>query len=56
VTNQERDALLIELRTDVKWIKAAQEKHLNHHFRYSMLAWGAVLTAIVSLATSLWMR
>jgi hypothetical protein len=49
----ERDALLIELRTDIKWIKAAQEKHLNHHFRYSMLAWGAVFTAIVSLAMSL---
>jgi hypothetical protein len=52
---QQRDALLVEMRTDIKWIKAAQEKHLNHHFRYSMLAWGAILTATISLATSLLM-
>ena len=56
MTNQERDELLVEMRTDIKWLKAAQEKHLNHHFRYSMLAWGAVLTAIVSLVTSLFLK
>lgn len=45
--------LLIEAITILKELKVDFDNHLKHHFRYSMLAWGVALSAIVTLAIAL---
>lgn len=45
--------LLVEINTILKELKTDFDNHLNHHFRYSMLACGVALTAIVTLAIAL---
>ena len=47
--DQERDELLIELKSDVKWIKQNLENHLAHHFKYSFFAWSSVIGLIITL-------
>jgi hypothetical protein len=49
MTDLERDELLIELQTDVKWLIKSQDNHLQHHFRYTLAAWGVALAAIIGL-------
>ena len=45
--------LLIESVTILKELKVDFDNHLSHHFRYSMLACGVALSAIVTLAIAL---
>ena len=45
--------ILIELRVILKELKKDFENHLIHHFRYTILAWGIALSAIVTLAIAL---
>ena len=45
--------ILIEMNTTLKELKTDFDNHLNHHFRYSILACGVALTAIVTLAIAL---
>lgn len=45
--------LLIEAITILKELKTDFENHLVHHFRYSLLAWGVALSAIITLAIAL---
>jgi hypothetical protein len=45
--------LLIEVHTIVKELKVDFDNHLVHHFRYSLLAWGVALSAIITLAIAL---
>jgi len=52
LSNDERDRYIIETRNDMKWLKASHERHINTHFRYNILAWGAVITAILSMIIS----
>jgi hypothetical protein len=45
MNDEERDSLLIGMKTDIKWIKdyiAAQNK-------YKLMIWGALIAAIISL-------
>lgn len=45
--------LLIEINTILKELKIDFDNHLSHHFRYSILACGVALSAIVTLAIAL---
>lgn len=45
--------ILIEAVTILKELKVDFDNHLVHHFRYSLLAWGVALSAIVTLAIAL---
>lgn len=45
MTNDERDEKIIEMHTDIKWIKewvATQNK-------YKLMVWGALIAAFISL-------
>jgi len=45
--------LLVEVNTILKELKVDFDNHLVHHFRYSLLAWGVALSAIITLAIAL---
>jgi len=45
--------VLICLEVKLEEIKTDFENHLVHHFRYSIMAWGVALGAIVTLAIAL---
>lgn len=45
MNNDERDELLIELRTDIKWIKG----WISNQNKYKLLVYGALITAIIGL-------
>ncbi len=44
---------LVQLQTDVSWIKKVLENHLHHHFMATIAAWGVALSALVTLAIAL---
>ena len=44
---------LVQLQTDVSWIKKVLENHLHHHFMAAIAAWGVALSALVTLAIAL---
>ena len=50
---KEQDELLIRLDERVERIDKWCNNHDVHHFRYTMLAWGVALSAIVTLAIAL---
>lgn len=45
--------ILIRLEVILKELKIDFDNHLKHHFRYSVMAWGIALGAIVTLAIAL---
>ena len=45
--------LLICLEVKLKELQKDFENHLIHHFRYSIMAWGVALGAIVTMAIAL---
>lgn len=45
--------LLVEVNTILKELKTDFDNHLQHHFRYTLLAWSVALGAIVTLAIAL---
>lgn len=53
MTSTERDKLLTELLTDMKWVRDSLSNHLKHHWTLT-LALGTVLAGV--LATWLFTR
>lgn len=41
--------VLLEVKSDVKWLKEGFNNHLKHHFRYNIMAWSAAISAIIAL-------
>ena len=41
--------LLIKINTILEELKTDFNNHLSHHFRYSVMAWGIVLVALIGL-------
>ena len=46
MTTEER---LIKIETILEDLKKDFDNHLSHHFRYSIMAWGIALAALVGL-------
>ena len=49
---EDRDTL-IEIRTDVQWLKTAFTTHLTEHFRIRLLVLGSVIAAASALVIAL---
>ena len=49
MSNEERDKLIMEMHTDIKWIK----EYINDQKQYKLLVWGALITAILGLICNL---
>jgi len=45
--------ILIELKVILEELKRDFDNHLQHHFRYTLLAWSVALGAIITLAIAL---
>ena len=45
MTNEERDKLITEVHTDIKWIK----EWITTQNNYKLLVWGALITALIGL-------
>ena len=45
MTDEERDRLIVEMHTDIQWLKD-NWKNLNS---YKLLVWGALITALIGL-------
>jgi len=50
MTKEQQDALLVELQTDVRWIKEGFKSHLSQHWQIKIIAIGSVLAAITAWA------
>lgn len=46
MTNEER---LIKIEIILEGLKKDFDNHLTHHFRYSIMAWGLALAALIGL-------
>ena len=46
MNDQERDELLIELKSDVKWIK----QYIANLDKFKLLVWAALFTALLGMA------
>ncbi len=51
--NQEERDILIEVRSDTKWLKSAFTTHLSEHFRVRILCVGALIAAVSALLIAL---
>jgi len=51
MTNYERDKYIIEMHTDIKWLKAGQLEHKNSHRKYVYY----FITTFIAIALS-WFR
>lgn len=40
---------ITEIKTNIQWLIKSQDNHLMHHMRYSIMAFGAALSAITAL-------
>lgn len=49
MNNEDRDKMLIEINTDVKWIKEQHTRHLAEHAKYTYMMIAAMFTAFVGL-------
>ena len=49
MTNDERDDLIIEMHTDLKYLRKDFENHLSHHFKYVFYAWTVAVGLIITL-------
>lgn len=47
--NQEDREILITVKVDVKWLKAAMKTHFSQHFKIKILVWGSALAAIAAV-------
>lgn len=45
MTDEERDAKIIEMHQDIKWIK----EWIKDQNKYKFMVWGALITALISL-------
>jgi len=53
MNDHDRDKLLTELKTDMKWVKMGLSNHLQHHWMLTLAAWSAAVVAIGALIVSL---
>ncbi len=44
---------LVEVHTDIKWLKKAFTAHLSEHFKVRILALGALISAGIALLVAL---
>lgn len=49
MTNEERDIKIVEMHTDIKWIKKWTVEHKSIHSRYLLMVWAAIIAALVAL-------
>jgi hypothetical protein len=49
MTNEERDALIQEMHTDVKWIKETLTGHLKNH-----VTWAVAIVGVVATLAAAW--
>jgi hypothetical protein len=42
MTNDERDELIVEMHTDIKWVKESLTSHLKSHLTWAICIMGAV--------------
>ena len=52
VDQKDRD-ILMEVRSDTKWLKAAFTTHLTEHFRIRLLVLGSMIAAATALLIAL---
>jgi hypothetical protein len=45
--------MLIEMHTDVKWLKEVFNKHLNEHFQIRLLMIGSLLSAVAAVVIAI---
>jgi hypothetical protein len=45
MTNDERDRIIVEMHTDIKWIK----DWITTQNKYKLMVWGALVAAVISL-------
>jgi hypothetical protein len=45
MTDEQRDEMLIEMSTDIKWIK----DWIKDQGKYKLMVWGALIAAVISL-------
>jgi len=53
MNDNERDKLIIEMHTDLKYLRTDFENHLSHHFKYSFFAWTTAIGLILTLGIML---
>lgn len=47
--DKDRDTLLIELKTDMKWVVKGLTNHLSSHSRMNIMAWSTTAGALIAL-------
>ena len=53
MTNEERDDLIIEMHTDIKWLKQSNIEHKATHAKYIYLTWSTVIGLVITLTVVL---
>ena len=53
MTDEERDAMMIEMKTDIKWVRVLFEDHITTHRTYTTLLAGALISSVVAIVFSL---
>ena len=48
MTNDERDTLIVEMHTDIKWIKETLTGHLKNHITWTVAVIGACATLLAA--------
>ncbi len=56
MTTKKENEQLVQLQTDVSWVKKVLENHLHHHFYATIAAWTVTLSALVTLVIALLKR
>ena len=49
MNDQERDERIVEMHTDLKWLKSIWTEHIKSHKTISYLIYAALVTAFVGL-------
>ncbi len=48
MNDEERDAKITEIYTDIKWLKAWTIEHKTAHFKYQIMLWVVAMGVIIS--------
>ena len=46
MTSDERDEMIVEMHTDVKWVKDTLTTHLSKHTTWAIVVFGAIATVV----------
>ncbi len=49
MNDKDRDELLTELKTDMRWVKKGLTNHIATHSKLNLMAWGTAMTALVAV-------